>query len=99
MTKKKVSTAKKTTTTKPKAIKTSKKSPKSVVQKPKDIVEQVTTVEETRGAGYWTRVTTVKYIKQLLCPAFFKSELILTFAALPLLILIVVILWRLTTHE
>lgn len=91
MTKKKTSAPK--TTVKKVLIskKSSKKSPK--------VVKEVTTVE-TRGTdGVWSKTTVVKYVKSLLCPAFLKNEMILTLAAIPLAILILVILWKITTHE
>lgn len=91
MTKKKTSVPKTTVKKVSTSKKSSKKSPK--------VVKEVTTVE-TRGTdGVWSKTTVVKYVKSLLCPAFLKNEMILTLAAIPLAILILVILWKITTHE
>lgn len=79
--------------------KVSNKPTKKVTKKRKDIIKEITTVEETRSNGGWIKTTTVKYIKQLLCPAFLKNETILTLAAIPLAILILIVLWRITNHE
>lgn len=86
-------------------VKTQSKSPKKKTtkkkptKKPKDIVKEITTVEEKDTDGSWTRVIKVRYIKQLLCPGFFSDRIIVYLAAIPLMILIGVILWRIFNHE
>lgn len=97
MTKKKV--------TKKKPVVSKKPAPKKqIVRKsnpnnPKRIIKEVVTTEEKTSDGYWTKVTTVKYIKQLLCPAFVSDKVILYLAAIPLIFLILAVLWKFTSHE
>ena len=73
--------------------------PKKSTKKPSKIVKQVTTTETRQADGVWSKTTVVKYVKQLLCPAFLKNEMVLTLAAIPLAILILIVLWRITGHE
>ena len=90
MTKKKV-TKKVTKNSKPK-VTTTKKSPVKVVK-------QITTIEENKSGGHWTKTITVDYIKPLLCPKFLGDKVILYMAAVPLIILIIAVLWKVTAHE
>ena len=91
MTKKKTST--------PKTVAKKVSTPKKVSKKSPKVVKEVTTVETRETDGSWVKTTVVKYVKSLLCPAFFSNRLIVTLAAIPLLILIGVIIWRIFGHE
>lgn len=76
----------------PKTVKkVSKKSSPSVVK-------EITTVETTKN-GYWSKIITITYARDLLCPAFFSKKLLMLFASVPLIILIGLIIWRIFYYE
>jgi len=68
---------------------------KRTYKKPSNVIKEVTTIEQRGGDGLWSKIITVKYIKQLVCPSFLKTELIAVIAVIPLIILIIFALWRL----
>lgn len=76
--------------------KTARKKPSP---KPKNIVKEITTVEEKSNDGYWTKIIRVRYIKQLLCPGFFSDNVVMCLAAIPFIIFIGIILWKVFSHE
>ena len=63
-----------------------------------NIIKEVTTTE-VKEKGSWTKIIQVKYIKQLLCPAFLDTNILTILASVPLLFLIIVVLWRMFYYE
>ena len=101
MTKKKLPTPKKKLPSPKSSVNpvTSQAVRKSNRKKSPKVVKKVTTVE-TRGTdGVWSKTTVIKYVKSLWCPAFLKNEMVVTLAAIPLAILILAILWKITHNE
>lgn len=73
--------------------------PKKAKTKSSKVVKEVTTTETREADGSWSQTTVVKYVRKLLCPAFLTDPLILSLAAIPLVLLILAVLWRMTSHE
>lgn len=61
-------------------------------------IKEITTTE-IKKKGIWTKIIQIKYIKQLLCPEFLDTKILMILASAPLLLFIGIIIWRIFNYE